>query len=159
MLTQAEVQFKLNYYPDTGIFTRKIRTWKSKPNDVVGSNCNKYIYVGCNGKQHYAHRLAWLYTYGYWPTVIDHINGDTKDNRLCNLREATISQNSHNSKKPKNNTSGIKGVYFHKKSQKWMARVHINYKCIYLGIFANIEDAKEIVINARKEIHGEFARN
>jgi len=152
MLTKEQVRLKLNYNPETGIFTNKIGI-------VAGCNCNKYIYVGCNGKQHYAHRLAWLYMYGYWPKVVDHINGNTKDNRISNLREATLSQNQHNSIKPKNNTSGVKGVYFHKASQKWMARVCINYKYIYLGIFKNIEDAQKAIVNARKQHHGAFAKD
>jgi hypothetical protein len=151
MLTQEQAQSKLNYDPETGIFT-------NKTGSVLGCNCNKYIYVGCNGKQHYAHRLAWLYMYGYWPKVVDHINNNTKDNRISNLREATLSQNQHNSIMPKNNTSGVKGVYFHKASQKWMARVSINYKCIYLGLFDNIQSAKNAVIAARKEHHGDFAK-
>jgi len=152
MLTKEQAHLKLNYNPETGIFTNKI-------GNVIGCNCNKYIYIRCNGKQHYAHRLAWLYMYGYWPKVVDHINGNTKDNRISNLREATLSQNQHNSIKPKNNTSGVKGVYFNKKSQKWMARVYVNYKCIYLGTFKNIEDAKQSVVNARKHHHGAFAKD
>lgn len=159
MLTQEQVQSELNYNPETGIFTRKTKSLKYNIGDVVGCNCNGYTYICCNKKNRYAHRLAWLYVYGYIPKYIDHVNGNKKDNRIANLRETTISQNMHNSKKPKNNTSGIKGVYFHKKSQKWMGRVYINYKCIYLGIFQNIDDAKKAVMIARKEHHGAFAKD
>ena len=159
MLTKEQVRLELNYDPETGIFTRKTPSKKYKIGEIVGCNSNKYIYVRCNKKQHYAHRLAWLYMYGYWPKIVDHINGNTEDNRICNLREATLSQNQHNSTIPKNNTSGVKGIYFNKESQKWMARVYLNNKCIYLGIFQNIEDAQKTIVNARKQYHGIFAKD
>ena len=159
MLTKEQVRLELNYDPETGIFTRKTPSKKYKIGEIVGCDCNGYVYICCDKKNRYAHRLAWLYVYGYIPKYVDHINGNKKDNRIANLRETTISQNMHNSKKPKNNTSGIKGVYFHKKSQKWMARVHLNNKCIYLGIFENIEDAQKSVTESRKKLHGAFAKD
>jgi hypothetical protein len=68
-------------------------------------------YSALTGVLYREHRLAWLYMTGEWPThEIDHINGDRVDNRFCNLREATASENRWNSRKRVNNTSGYKGV-------------------------------------------------
>ena len=91
--------------------------------------------------------------------VVDHINGDTLDNRMSNLRVCTTQQNSMNCKRSKNNTSGVTGIWFDKSRNKWSAELMLNRKKKYLGRFANKEDA----IKARKEAEikyfGEFAFN
>ncbi|WP_252233758.1 HNH endonuclease [Clostridium sp. ZS1] len=69
--------------------------------------------------------------------LIDHINGNKLDNRKCNLRIVNKSQNAMNSKKPKNNTSGVKGVYWDKRSKKWEASIQVNMKKKSLGYFKN----------------------
>lgn len=89
---------------------------------------------------------------------VDHINGDTLDNRLCNLRIATSTQNNANSTRRKDNTSGFKGVYFHKQRKKWCARVHVNHKTISLGMFLDVQDAARAYDVAAKKHFGEFAR-
>ena len=72
----------------------------------------------------------------------DHINHDkTLDNRKSNLRPATKSEQSQNTGMFKNNTSGIKGVGWDKLHQKWRAYIGINHKTIYLGLFADKNDA------------------
>jgi hypothetical protein len=84
--------------------------------------------------------------------VIDHINGDTLDNRKSNLRVVTKGQNNQNKTKTyKNNSSGIRGVNWHKKNECWMANVRINGKRIYLGSFNSIVEAEKVVIEYRKE--------
>ncbi len=89
---------------------------------------------------------------------VDHINLDTLDNRRENLRVATNSQNQYNKPLQKNNTSGYKGVTYFKQFGKWVARIRVNNKSIYLGVF----DTPEAAADARKiaaiELHGEFAR-
>lgn len=86
---------------------------------------------------------------------VDHINGNGLDNRRENLRVATPSQNQHNSRKPKNNTSGYKGVY--KRGNKWCAAIAINYKTIFLGYHDTAELAHEAYCKAAIKYHGEFA--
>jgi hypothetical protein len=104
-----------------------------------------YITVCYEYEAYKAHRVIWCLHYGYWPAEqIDHINGVRHDNRLENLREATILENRIFISK--NNTSGIVGVSWHSPSGKWQAHIKINYKHINLGYFAS----KNLAIAARK---------
>lgn len=89
---------------------------------------------------------------------VDHINGDKLDNRKCNLRIVTKSQNGMNSKTPSNNTSGVKGVYWDKRSEKWEASIQINMKKRCLGYFKEKEDAIKARREAEKRLFGEYSR-
>ena len=161
MLTQKELQSKLNYDPGTGIFTKKTNSWKFKIGDVAGfTNKQGYITIGIKNKQYLAHRLAWLYVYGCFPKYfIDHINRNPSDNRICNLREATCSQNHYNKTKQLNNTSGIKGVTWDKQCNKWKAQIKVLDKNKNLGVFKNIKDAEKVVMEARRKFHNEFFKD
>lgn len=88
----------------------------------------------------------------------DHINGDTLDNRRCNLRLATKKENCRNARRSKNSTSGYKGVSWNKAAKKWRAYIVADYKQIHLGLFENIEDAHNAYYEAAKKYHGDFAR-
>lgn len=89
--------------------------------------------------------------------IVDHINQDKLDNRKCNLRSATNSQNQWNQSKPKNNTSGYKGVYWDKQRQKWRAQIKINGRRRFLGYFDDILDAARSYDKAALELFGDFA--
>ena len=86
----------------------------------------------------------------------DHINGDRLDNRRRNLRLATNQQNLCNRGKQRNNTSGFKGVYWHKSCQKWGASIKLNGTKIHLGLFDGKEIAHAAYCGAAKMYHGEF---
>ena len=89
--------------------------------------------------------------------VCDHINGDCLDNRRCNLRIVTHSQNMMNSKKtPNKKTSKFKGVW--KRDNKWVSRIRLNYHIYHLGYFYNELDAAHAYDEAAKKYHGEYAR-
>lgn len=92
-------------------------------------------------------------------TVVDHINGLCYDNRKSNLRIISQLDNMKNQKIRTNNKSGYKGVNFHKRNNKWCARISLNNKRILLGYFDDIDSA----IKARKEgeekYYGKFSRN
>jgi hypothetical protein len=118
-----------------------------------------YKHITFNGKVYKSHRLIWLYVYGYLPKEIDHINGDRQDNRLENLREVTRSQNQFNKCLAKNNTSGTKGVSWHKKSKSWTVRLCINKKPKHLGYFKDLELANLVAQEARNKYYGEYARH
>lgn len=106
-----------------------------------------------------AHKVIWAMEKGYWPSQqIDHVSGQRSDNRIRNLREATSSQNSMNTKIRSDNTSGYRGVSFHKLTGKWVARIVANKSRFYLGMHPTAERASEAYEAASKKYHGEFSR-
>ena len=158
-MTQQELKELLHYDQDTGIFTWLISRGNIKNGKKINNSAFYYTNIKINKKSYRAHRLAWLYVYGFMPTnQIDHINGNKSDNRICNLREVTNQQNQFNSPVRKDNKSGIKGVHWHKKQSKWVANLHINGKQKQLGSFDNLEEAEKVISEARKLHHGEFSR-
>lgn len=92
------------------------------------------------------------------PHVVDHINGCTLDNRLKNLRPATVAENSRNRRLNCNNTSGFKGVWYHKPTGKWISAIRLNRGRIHLGRFLTPEAAASAYAEAAKEFFGAFVR-
>ena len=162
MINQLKLFEILNYNPETGLFIwlKSIPQIRIKIGDVAGTILNDgYIQIKTNGKKYFAHRLAWLYMTGELPeNDIDHINLIKNDNRFCNLRKATKTQNFGNKRKLSNNKSGIKGISWAKKANKWLAQIQINNKRIHLGYFNNIDNAAKAYENAAFKYFGEFAR-
>ena len=96
------------------------------------------------------HRLFFYWHYGYLPKQIDHIDRNRLNNNISNLRELNNSQNQHNrnklkKRKGKKTSSKYKNVIWDKKSNKWRARVRLNYKLNSLGFFDNEDEAGEAV--------------
>jgi hypothetical protein len=89
---------------------------------------------------------------------VDHASGDTLDNRKVNLRICTHAENQWNRKKSINNTSGYKGVYFHRGNGKWRAKIKLNNKCLHIGYFDTPEKAYKAYCEASEKYHGEFGR-
>jgi len=149
----------LDYNPDTGLFYRITPIQGARVGDVAGCKSSSgHIQISIRGVKILAHRLAWAMHYGLQPKEIDHINGIKDDNRISNLRECTRSQNQANKNKQKNNTSGHKGVFWHKNHNKWTAQIKKNGKHIHLGVFINIDDAVQAYAKATKIHNSEFAR-
>jgi hypothetical protein len=124
---------------------------------IAGTLNNEHIAVNFKGKRYPAHVLVWFYAYGEWPELgIDHINNIHTDNRLENLRMATVRQNGYNSKKRKDNTAGYKGVK--KRGNKFTARIMVNGHRIFLGTYDTPEEAHAAYCKAAKKYFGEFAR-
>ncbi|MFH1370520.1 MAG: HNH endonuclease [Planctomycetota bacterium] len=90
--------------------------------------------------------------------LVDHKNGDGLDNRRANLRLATRSQNSCNSRKRANTTSQFIGVSFHKQRRRWVAVIKYKGGKKWLGRFVNEIEAAKAYDEAAKKYHGEFAR-
>lgn len=131
---------------------------RAKVGDIAGAvMMNGYRMICIEYRKYLAHRLIWKMKTGQdAPFSIDHIDGNRLNNRFANLRAATQSQNGMNSKMRKNNTSGVKGVYWG--WNRWQAQISIARKCIPLGGFDKIEDAAKAVEDARKKYHAEFGR-
>ena len=125
----------------------------------VGSCAGKYVNVAINKIRYQAHRIIFLMHYGYQPTIVDHINRKTQDNRIENLRAATFTENLRNAKAPKTNTSGYKNVVWHKQRCKWNVRLTINHKNKSFGLYDDIELANLVAHEARNKYFGSFARH
>ena len=115
----------------------------------------RHIQVAFNGKRWLAHRVAFAMYYGRDPEQdIDHINRDSLDNRIENLREASRSLNLQNQTEPqKGNESGYRGVDWHNRTQKWRARITANGKNKHLGLFTTPEDAHAAYLAAKAKYH------
>lgn len=156
MITQTEL-IELFSYKDGQLISKK-KVARRNVGDVLGVvNENGYVKGTVNGNVYRVHRLIFLYHHGFIPKQIDHINGNRSDNRIENLRQATSKENNYNRKAL--GISGTKGVYWHKQIQRWVASICIDRKNIHLGSFKNIEDAKAVAVQARKNLHGEFANH
>ena len=89
---------------------------------------------------------------------VDHRDSDGLNNRRSNLRPATPSENRKNQVIGSRNTSGFKGVSWHRRAQKWLVQIHSEGKRTYLGLFADIEAAAAAYASASEKVHGEFGR-
>lgn len=89
---------------------------------------------------------------------VDHINGNTLDNRRSNLRLATHAQNNQNHGRPSSNTSGFMGVTFDKQLKRYRAKIKSNGKNYHLGYFDSPEDAHKAYLEAARLFFGDFAR-
>lgn len=156
MITQEELQQLLHYDPDTGLFTWKCKKSNSvRANRIAGTiNDNGYVIIQINGKLHKAHRLAWLYVHGKFPSdQIDHINQIRYDNRISNLRCVSNQKNHFNRKKQVNNTSGYTGVHWCNKDKIFISRIKISGKRIILGRFNCKQEAHQAYLKAKAELH------
>lgn len=141
---------RLRYEPDTGkLFwldyegmpqNWRVRYAGKEAFAIVHSS--GYLTGKIDGSIYKAHRVAWAIYHGEEPTdQIDHINGIKADNCISNLRVVTNQENHRNSPRLRNNTSGVTGVSWNKKKQKWQALVMVNGRHKYLGCFDILEEA------------------
>jgi hypothetical protein len=109
-----------------------------------------------------AHRVAWAIFYGFWPNrIIDHINGNPSDNRIKNLRDVSQVENQRNQFLRRDNKTGVSGIHFCKKTNKWIAQLYKSKgERVFLGRFAERQSAIDSLMIARKgflytDRHGE----
>lgn len=153
----------LDYDPETGIFTwRRAIGPRVQIGMIAGYKGNnaRYWHIQWRGHDYTLHRLAYFYVYGKWPANhLDHRDGDTCNNRISNIRDATRTQNMGNRRISKNNTSGFKGVCRAKRpAGKWCAKIGAGDKRIFLGYFDTAEAAHDAYMAAARIRFGEFAR-
>ncbi len=157
-LTAERLRELLHYSPETGIFTWRVtRCWRTPAGTELSyRNEEGYVQVRLFRRLYRAHRLAWLYVHGVWPTRdIDHANGNRADNRIDNLREANGAINQENRRRAnKNNrTSGLLGASFDRTKGRWMAQIMKAGKTIFLGYFQTPEEAHEAYVAAKRTTH------
>lgn len=153
-LTQSYVRELFNYDPITGKLTWKVLRQGARIGEEVGTLTPKGRVAGIDSYRYRVSRIIWLWVYNYWPEgppneVVDHIDLNPFNNRLNNLRLQTTKQNARNRGVNINNvarTAGIKRHY-----EKYMARITVDGKTIYLGLFPTLEEAVEARKQAEKE--------
>ena len=154
-LTQAELKRLFDYDPATGVLIRRVPLGCAGVGSIAGSiKPDGYVRININKRPFYAHRLVWLWHYGSWPTQqLDHINHQRADNRVENLRGASMAQNKQNSILRANNPSGCRGVTRCRTTNKWWAQIgHENVK-ICLGRFDILSDAIAARQDAERRLH------
>ena len=164
-ITQEELKNVVSYDEKSGIFkwlerhesmfnskfgneAVHCRTWNSRYAgkragciDTLSCGTKREV-MGIKKRSHYSHRLAWLYVNGVLPPLeIDHIDGDSQNNSIRNLRSVTSQENSMNSSVPATNTSGVVGVSFCKRDGRWRAHIQTSGKYQHIGYFGHIFDA------------------
>ena len=155
----------LEYDPNTGLLI-----WKPRPYTMYKHKgfCDKfnresagkiathlgprgYLIVSINRTSYFAHRIIFFMEHGYCPDVIDHDDGNQTNNKIKNLKESTNQKNNQNMKKLNTNISGVTGVSWHKKYQKWQVHINVNKKLKNLGMFTDLNEAIKIRKIAEKE--------
>lgn len=150
--SQDELRQIFQYDPETGKLFWLPREGNVSWNKVFAGkeagclDSKGYIRIRTGGCVWVAHRVIWKFVTGEDPEFIDHINGDRSDNRLCNLRSVTQTENARNTARHRTNTSGCTGVFWHTRESRWYAVISINAKRKVLGSFRDKADA----IAARK---------
>jgi hypothetical protein len=158
-LTQEHIKTIFDY-KDGELLWKISNNRKIKIGSIAGSiDSGNYKNIKICGKTYKNHRLIFLMHNGYLPKMIDHIDGNTLNNCIENLREATPRENQQNSKLRKNNTSGYRNVYWSKAAQKWQIYCRVNGKMTYFGLFNDLELANLVAQGVRNKYFGKYARN
>lgn len=160
-LRPERIRELLAYEAVTGRLTWLETRGKAAAGEEAGYLCRQtgYRKVGLDGREYLAHRLIWAMVRGVWPEAeVDHRDNNGANNAWLNLREATRGQNGMNKGAQARNTSGFKGVTWHKKARKWMAQINADGAHRYLGLHDTPEGAHAVYQEAAAKLHGEFAR-
>jgi len=158
-ITVDDVKSALNYDPETGVFTWKVRRGqRGKVGASAGCSHRGYVRIALYGKSYMAHVLAFFYMTGDWPLhEIDHKDGDKANNRWANLREATRAQNMRNRSAYKNNKLGLKGISMHARG-RYQVTIYADKRPIYMGLYVSLDEAVKVRDRALKDVHADFAR-
>ncbi len=157
MLTVEKTKELFRYDGVTGhLFWREFRNGvnSGKPAGYESSNGRKsYWKIRVDGKNYRAHRLVWIVCKGEIPSLeIDHINGDSLDNRIENLRLVTRNENAQNQMRSRLPESGVCGVRWCKRRSKWVAIVQHNNRRYFVGRFTKVEEAAAAISRVRENL-------
>lgn len=140
MITQERVKELFVY--DNGKLFWLVNRGKAKSGDQAGAFDGRYFSTTVDGKSIKTHRLIFLYHHGYLPeNQIDHIDRNVKNNKIENLREVVVVCNQRNTGNRSDNVSGVKGVYFSNKHNKWIAQIKVYGRNINLGVYFDFAEA------------------
>lgn len=156
ILTQDRLKKLLDYDPELGIFTRKVARKKSLIGKVSGyKNPDGYLRIKIGAKTYLAHRLAWLFVYGKFPdNDIDHIDHNSVNNRISNLRDVSHTENMQNQVSAHaNGSTGLLGVSYRKDRNTYKAIISLNGKQKVLGHFKTAPEAHAAYVSAKRVIH------
>ena len=157
--TEQMIKDCLRYDPEEGLLFWIKKINKNTPIGVeAGSTSGKrYRHLKVQGVNLLAHRVCWFLYFNSWPSgVLDHINGDTFDNRIVNLRDVNLNQNSQNRRTI--SCSKYKGVQAENSNKNpWKARIRVDGQLKHLGMFKTAEQAAKAYDAAATEYFGEFA--
>lgn len=150
----------LTYDKTTGLFHWRKSVGAHKAGEIAGSckSANGYVRITLAKSSYRAHRLAWFYVHGVWPSQhLDHVNRNRTDNRLENLREVSQQQNTQNMSKRKNSVCKYKGVTpLPYDKTRFVAQIRFDGKQRKLGIFTSQEEAHQAYCEAAREKFGTF---
>lgn len=155
---------QLAYNPDTGSFEWMVKgrgRFKRIGNPAGSIGHHGYVRICVCGIEKYAHQWAVAIHYGEFiskPFEIDHINGDTSDNRISNLRIATVAENRQNTRGKSCRRSAFKGARFDARYGTWSASIAAFGSSYHLGTFSSEEGACAAYRSAALRLHGEFAK-
>jgi hypothetical protein len=159
--SQHLLKHLLDYDPSTGVL-RWNATEECCPKVIgkpAGTQKGRYGMIGIDKVIFMTSRVIWKWMTGSDPNcIIDHINGNKFDNRWCNLREATHSQNIMNTRLLSRNTSGVRNVTFNKHSGKFDISIKAQNKIYYKRGFTTLEEATAHAVQIRQQLHGSFFR-
>lgn len=146
MLGYREALELFRYDYETGVLYWRWRVNSRVPKTLEAGTQYKssgYLYVKVHGRLYLVHRIVMLMCYGFYGEglEVDHINHIRNDNRLCNLRFVTRSENNRNKSVSSKSTTGVTGVDFLKAEKKYRARIRVNQEAIHLGVFDTLEEA------------------
>ena len=150
-------------YRDGNLYWRVAKANCLKIGDLAGfTRKDGYRQISINKKHYLTHRLIFLYHHGYLPKELDHIDGNSLNNHIENLRVVTHPQNCMNQKKTKTyngkaTSSLYIGVSWFNHNNKWGAHIKINGKLKHLGLFISETGAARAYNEAAIEEYGEYA--
>ena len=164
-LTAERVRALLDCDPETGTLT-----WREGPGNpsfnvqwsgkAAGSivPSTGYLRVMIDGTDQYVHRIIWLHTKGWLPSVdLDHHDGDKTKCAMWNLRVVTEAENNRNRRSPARKTDAPPGAWLNPKTQRYQVNIEVAGKSIYLGAYRDPAAAERAYREAAEEHFGEFA--
>lgn len=154
-MDQAKLKEELSYSPETGLFMW-LKPKKKRRLDIPAGTYTPdgYLKITVDGVMIPGHRLAWIYVYGHIPDgmVVDHINGNPRDNSIANLRICTRAQNNQNRRWTRKN-DGLIGINFDKRRGLYRAQIATGGRVKFLGYFSESHEAHAAYVAAKRELH------